>query len=260
MKQVNTPLTAKDWLASKPHLLGPFLRIPRAEIVEILGMSGFDFVIADLEHGPITINEIYPLILAAENHGIRLLARLPGIQESYIKWLLDLGIGGLQIPHIRTADDVRRVVQYARFAPEGERGLCRFVRAAEFSNIPKEQYLVEQNRKPVLVFQVEGKEGVENINEIIRVPGIDVLFIGPYDLSQSLGMPGQIWREEVTNEVAKVIHACQQAGIAVGVFTDTPDGVQHWAKMGVKYINYRIEAEFILTSFKTHVAELKSSL
>ncbi len=252
--------TKHEWLASKPHLLGPFVRIPRAEIVEILGLAGFDFAVADLEHGPIGHHELYPMILAAERRGLRLLARVPGLQESYFKWLLDLGIGGLQVPHIKTADDARRAVEYANFSPAGERGLCRFVRAAEFSNTPREQYIDQANSRNLLVLQIEGKEGVDQIEAIAAVRGVDVIFVGPYDLSQSLGLIGQIWHDRVVAEISRVVEVCRKNRIAAGVFTDTPEGVNHWAAAGVKYINYRIEADVILTAARSCLNEARSAL
>ena len=180
------------WLSSKEILIGPFIRLARPEIVEIMAMAGFDFGVVDLEHGGnVNMNDVYPLILAAENRGIKLLARIPGINEMYIKWLLDLGIGGLQIPHIKNKKDAQRAVEYSKFYPLGERGLCRFVRAAEFSNIAKEEYISKANSKSILVLQIEGVEGAQNINEIISVEGIDVIFVGPYDLSQSMGLTGK---------------------------------------------------------------------
>jgi 4-hydroxy-2-oxoheptanedioate aldolase len=255
-----TELTAREWLQAKPYVLGPFTRIPRPEIIEMLGLGGFDFAIVDLEHGPIAHNEIMPLLLAAERRNIRLIARVPALQESYFKWLLDQGIGGLQVPHIKTADDARCAVEFSRFAPDGERGLCRFVRAAEFSNIPKERYLSTANTRSLLVLMIEGKEGVANIRDIVRVPGVDVVFVGPYDLSQSLGLIGQIWHERVTQAITEVIDICTEAGVAVGVFTETPEGVKHWASLGVKYISYRLDTEMFLNAVKSHVSEVKQVL
>jgi len=251
--------TKREWLNSKQHLIGPFVRIPRAEVIEVLALAGFDFAVVDLEHGPIAHNEVYPLILAAENRGMRLIARVPGLQENYFKWLLDLGIGGLQVPHIKTAEDARSAVEYSNFSPAGDRGLCRFVRAAEFSNLPRESYVARANSQNLLVLQIEGKEGVNNIEEIAAVPGIDIIFVGPYDLSQSLGVIGQIWHEKVVQEITRVVTLCKAKGIAVGVFTDTPEGIKHWAAAGVKYLNYRIDVEMMLTSVKGIVAEAQKA-
>lgn len=245
-----------EWLKKK-SLIGPFIRIPRPEIVEILAIAGFDFAVVDLEHGSIMPNEVYPMILAAERHGMRLIARVPGLQENYIKWLLDLGIGGLQIPHIKTADDAKKAIEFSKFHPTGSRGLCRFVRAAEFSNINKEQYIAETNQKNIIILQIEGKEGVDNIEEIAKVPGIDILFIGPYDLSQSLGVTGQIWHKEVINRIEHVLDVCNKKKLATGVFTDTLEGISKWHAKGIKYLNYRIEVELLLSYAKTQLSEIR---
>jgi len=249
------------WLQSKKHLVGPFVRIARPEVVEMLGMAGYDFGVVDLEHGgAVTMNDIYPLILAAENRGVKLMARIPGINETYIKWLLDLGIGGLQIPHIKTKEDAQRAVEYAKFYPMGERGLCRFVRAAEFSNIPKDEYIARANSKSIIILQIEGVEGAKNIEAITSVDGVDVIFVGPYDLSQSMGVPGQIWHEKVTAEITRIIEICKSKNIETGVFTDTPAGIKHWSELGVKYLNYRIDTELFLDFAKKSKAEINSFL
>lgn len=248
----------KAWLASRPHLIGPFIRIARPEVVEILALAGFDFGVVDLEHGAtVNMNDVYPLVLAAENKGMKLIARIPGVNEMYMKWLLDLGIGGLQIPHIKTSEDARKAVGYARFSPEGERGLCRFVRAAEFSNIPKDTYISTANKKALIILQIEGVEGAANIAEIAAVPGVDMIFIGPYDLSQSMGVPGQIWHPSVAEEMKRIIAVCKEQQVATGVFTDTPEGVAYWKKLGVNYINYRIDTELLFDFAKKSLKELE---
>ena len=249
------------WLQSKKHFMGPLVRTPRPEIIEMLGMAGYDFAVLDFEHGgTMNLNEVYPLILAAENRGIKLLARIPGVSEMYIKWLLDLGIGGLQIPHIKTKQDVEKAIEFAKFYPVGERGLCRFVRAAEFSNIPKDEYIGKANGKSVLVLQIEGLEGAKNLEEIISVDGIDVIFVGPYDLSQSMGLTGQIWHPDVAEEIKRIIGICDKKNIATGVFTDTPEGIKYWSALGVKYLNYRIDSEMFLDFAKKNKAEINAYL
>ncbi len=249
------------WLLSKDKLIGPFIRIARPQIVEMMAMAGYDFGVIDLEHGgTINMDDVYPLILAAENRGLKLLARIPGVNEMYIKWLLDLGIGGLQIPHIKTKADAERAVEYSKFYPMGERGLCRFVRAADFSNTKKEDYINNANSKSIIVLQIEGVEGAKNIEEISSVEGVDVIFVGPYDLSQSMGLTGQIWHPDVTREITRIIEICKSKGILTGVFTDTAEGIKHWSSLGVKYLNYRMDTEMFLDIAKKSYAEVASFL
>lgn len=249
------------WLQSKTNLIGPFVRIAKPEIIEMLAMAGYDFGVIDIEHGgAVNMNDIYPLILAAENRGLKLIARIPGVNETYIKWLLDLGIGGLQIPHIKTKEDAQKAVEFSKFHPMGERGLCRFVRAAEFSNIPKEEYISKANSKSIIILQIEGVEGAKNIEEISSVEGVDVIFVGPYDLSQSMGLTGQIWHPDVATEITRIINICKKKGIETGVFTDTPEGIKHWSDLGVKYLNYRIDTELFLDFAKKSRAEVNAFL
>ncbi len=246
-----------DWLQSKKHLLGPFIRIARPEVAEIIALAGYDFGVIDFEHGATArMQDLYPILLAAENKGLKLIARIPGINEMYIKWLLDLGIGGLQIPHIKNKEDAQKAISYSKFSPMGERGLCRFVRAAEFSNIPKENYLSQANENSLIILQIEGKEGADNIEEIISVQGIDIIFVGPYDLSQSLELPGQIWHPMVASEIERIVNLCQKNGIETGIFTDTAEGVKYWKNLGVKYINYRIDTEMLFDFAKKCIQEL----
>jgi 4-hydroxy-2-oxoheptanedioate aldolase len=251
---------ARVWLQARPHRVGPFLRIPRPELVEMLGLSGFDFAIVDLEHGAMSPAEVYPLILTAERHGLRLLARIPALQESWFKWLLDQGIGGILVPHIRSREEAERAVSWSLFSPEGERGLCRFVRAAQFSNLPRDQYVALANRRRLLVLQIEGNEGLDQLDAITDVPGIDVLFIGPYDLSQALGLIGQIWHPLVVAAMERVIATCRTKGIETGVFTDTKEGLAHWRRLGVRFIAYRVEAEILLNSLRGAAAEAREVL
>lgn len=254
-------METKKWLTSKKHLIGPFIRFARPEIVEILSMTGYDFGVLDFEHGgAINMSDAYPLILAAQNKGIKLMARIPGISEMYIKWLLDLGIDGLQIPHIKTKEDAELALKFARFSPLGERGLCRFVRSAEYSNIKKEDYLEFANEKSLIILQIEGLEGAKNISKIVSVEGIDIIFIGPYDLSQSMGLAGQIWHPKVAEEITRIINICNEKNIATGIFTDTVSGVKYWSDLGVRYINYRIDTEMFFDFAKKCKSEVDNSI
>jgi 4-hydroxy-2-oxoheptanedioate aldolase len=134
------------------------------------------------------------------------------------------------------------------------------VRAAEFSNVSKEDYVQQANRRRLLVVQIEGREGLDQVEAITDTPGIDVLFVGPYDLSQSLGLIGQIWHPQVVKAVEHVIGICKSKGIEAGVFTDTPKGLEYWKRLGVRYLAYRVETEILLTSLKGVATEARAVL
>ena len=173
--------------------LGIFIKSPTIEIIECCGIVGMDFAVIDMEHTPLSPRDLIPLVLASETRELKLIVRLPNLNEEYFKWCLDLGIKHLQVPHIETTMDVDKVINSSFFYPIGQRGLCRAVRAADYSNMNKKDYLDHSNSKVEVIFQIEGIQGFNNLNQILNHDGVNSIFIGPYDLSQSLGSPGDIW-------------------------------------------------------------------
>jgi 4-hydroxy-2-oxoheptanedioate aldolase len=231
---------------------GLFIKCPHPEIIECLGIEKSDFAVVDMEHTPVYQSNLYPLILAANLHNMDLIVRIPENRESYYKWCLDLGIRTIQIPHIQSVDDVKLAVKYSNFAPLGERGLCRFVRAAKYSSTNKDQYIKDENSSKKLIFQIEGQQGVENIDSIIEeLPENSSLFIGPYDLSQSLNIPGQIWDEKVVLKMKDIISKCKQNNIEVGTFTDSEEGVKFWTNLGIDFIEYASDLNVFIQGFNS---------
>lgn len=228
--------------------LGPFVKCAHPEMIEAIALAGFDFAVVDMEHVALGPGGLYPLVLAAERREMELIVRIPVREEAYFKWCLDLGIRNIQVPFVETAEDVAYCVRNAYFSPLGMRGVCRFVRAADYSAKPRERYLSEANEATNLIFQVEGQRGVANLPEILdAVPAGCILFIGPYDLSQSLGMPGDIWNPVVVDAMETIVAKCKAKKVGVGVFTDTPDGIGFWAERGIDLIEYATDLNIFLS-------------
>jgi len=218
--------------------LGIFIKSPTIEIIECCGIVGMDFAVIDMEHTPLSPRDLIPLVLASETRELKLIVRLPNLNEEYFKWCLDLGIKHLQVPHIETPVDVDKVINSSFFYPIGQRGLCRAVRAADYSNMNKKDYLDHSNSKVEVIFQIEGIQGFNNLNQILNHDGVNSIFIGPYDLSQSLGSPGDIWNTAIVDKMKKIIKDCNDQSISVGVFTDTIDGLKFWSNLNVDFIEY----------------------
>jgi 4-hydroxy-2-oxoheptanedioate aldolase len=241
-------------LGEREFELGVFVKCPHPEMIEAIGIAGLDFAVVDMEHTPLSPRDVYPLVLAAERRGLSLVVRIPTKEDAYFKWCRDLNVARIQVPHVETAADARQAIKHTYFSPVGERGLCRFVRAADFSGIGKDAYLAAANASNRLILQIEGKRALANVPEIIdAVPAGTSLFIGPYDLSQSLGKPGQIWDPEVVNAMEVIVAQCQAKNMQVGTFADTPDGVRFWAERGLAYIEYASD----LNVFMSGVGQLK---
>ncbi len=199
--------TLKEKLQAGEVVYGLFCKTTAPEFIEAAGYAGFDFCILDMEHGPIHFERVQNLVRAAECSGITPIVRTQGSDESSIAHPLDLGAQGVQVPQVSSVDEARRVLQAAKFAPLGERGVCRFVRAAHFSTMDRQEYFRKANES-LVILQLEGTN-LAAYEEIAALDGVDVLFIGPYDLSQAVGLPGQIEHPRVKEEVKKIIVNCK---------------------------------------------------
>ncbi len=219
---------------------GPFSKTCDPGFVEIVGHAGFDFIILDLEHGPNSVQTLQNLIRAAALANVLPIVRVKEGVHSVVGEVLDIGAAGIQVPQITSAQEAREIVQLAKFSPVGSRGVCRFVRAASYSALDRFAYFQAANEALVIV-QLEGQQAIDNLQDIVNVPGIDVIFIGPYDLSQSLGVPGQIDHPLVENKMKEIIAACQQKGVYVGTFVDTLKNARKWRTAGVRYISYSVD-------------------
>lgn len=230
----------KEKLNSGKAVFGPFMKTCDPAFVEAAGWAGMDFAILDMEHGPIGIQSMQNNIRGAQVAGILPIIRVPAVTEEAIGKALDIGAAAVEIPQITNAEQAREAVKIAKFYPAGERGMCRFVRAAKYSVTPRQDYFADAN-ETLIIAQLEGTEAIANMNEIFDVEGIDIVFIGPYDLSQSLGLPGQTTHPKVIAAMKEIIAAAKQKGVVVGTFTDTFETMKMWIDVGVQYIAYSVD-------------------
>lgn len=235
---------------------GLFSKTNDPGMVETAGYAGFDFIILDLEHGPNSVESIQNLLRAAQISHILPIVRVKEENPSVIGEVLDIGIAGIQIPQVTNAQTAKKTVKLAKFAPEGERGVCRYVRAAKYSSMDRFEYFKTAN-EALIIIQLEGKEALDNLDEILEVPGIDIVFIGPYDLSQSLGVLGKIDDPIVENKMREIIEKSSVKGVHVGTFVETIEGAKKWKTTGVKYIAYSVDMGLFYDQCKFIVESLK---
>ena len=240
----------------KTRAAGIFSKTSDPAFIEVMGYAGLDYVIIDLEHGPNTIASAQNLIRAAEVSGIFPIVRVKEGCACVMGEALDIGALGLQIPQITTKAEAEAAVGRAKFHPMGNRGVCRFVRAAEYSAKDRFEYFAEANRS-VVILQIEGKEGIENIDGILEVGGVDVIFVGPYDLSQSLGLTGQVSHPSVEEKMLEIANKCEKKGMTAGTFADTPESAAKWIAKGVKYISYSVDVGIFYNAVSGLVQMLK---
>jgi len=238
----------KEALMNGKTVFGPFLKITDPAVVEIMGFAGFDFVIIDQEHGPIAIQNTQNMIRAAESIGITPIVRVNKNDEALILRNLDIGAQGVEIPQINNKKNAIQAVKSVKYFPQGNRGVCRFVRAANYSSMNKYEYFKEANQENLIIVHIEGLEGINNLDEILSVSGIDVVFIGPYDLSQSLGIPGEVNNPLVIEKMKEVILKCKNSDTVVGTFADDVKIAKFWASLGVQYVSYSVDVGILYNS------------
>jgi 4-hydroxy-2-oxoheptanedioate aldolase len=235
--------------AKESNVLGFFSKTTDASVIESAGYSGMDYVILDMEHGPLNTETLKHHVMACKASGLISIVRVESFDSHNIGKALDLGVNGIQVPSVTSAEQVRKVIDQTKFHPMGHRGVCRFVRAANFSSMDRFEYFKDANEN-IIVIQLEGIEGVNAFDEIIEISGVDVVFIGPYDLSQSIGYPGQITHPQVLAYIEKLHAKASQKGIIIGTFCDSPDLLRKWRDLGLGYLAYSVDIALFLEKLK----------
>ena len=215
---MNANRMKRKLLAGEPAF-GVSVMFPSPHIVDIVGRLGFDWVLIDCEHGSISLESVELMVMAAESAGVTPIARPPVNSFEAIGQLMDRGVMGVQVPHVNMAEDARRAVESVKYHPVGERGLAAGVRAANYGyGMSMSEYSEQSNAETLVCVQIEEGEAVRNVDEIVAVEGVDVFFVGPSDLSQSLGYPGRpdapVVREAMDSVFATIAAAGKVSGSA----------------------------------------------
>ncbi|MBK5103798.1 MAG: hypothetical protein JJE42_06085 [Burkholderiales bacterium] len=226
----------KEKLRAGEPVFGVSVMIPSPQIVEMIGAAGFDWVLLDCEHGTLTLESVELMAMAAEACGITAIARPMSSSAGHILQVLDRGVMGVQVPHVNTAAEAREVIAAVKFHPAGRRGLAAGTRAASYdAQGTLADYVMAANEATLIAIQLEDQAGIEHIDELLQVEGIDVFFIGPSDLSQSMGHPGN----PKAPAVAQAIDASLRKMVAAGRTPGMPaaaENVRAVLDQGVRYI------------------------
>jgi len=246
---IKTNEVFKQKLHSK-YTIGPFCKTEDPAFIEVMGNAGFDFVILDMEHGPNNIQSMQNLIRAGECSGTSVIVRVTGAFPDKISAALDIGAAGVQVPMVSSIQDAKNVVLAAKYYPKGSRGVCRYVRAANYSARPADEYFKSAN-DAVIIVQIENQMGIDNLDDILSVEGIDVIFMGSYDISQTLGIPGKVKDPGVVDTIKKINERCRARGVQTGTFVERIEDVKFWHALGMNYICYSVDVGLLFSACST---------
>ncbi len=225
----------KEAFAAQKPQFGCFLKFSDADSAEILGQIGYDFCVVDAEHASFAPRELTNILRACDLAGMPCIVRTPGLNPGFILSALDSGAAGIQVPNIDTVAEARDMVAAAKYQPEGKRGFAPTTRAAGFGSGPSPaDYAALANESVLTVAHCETKTGADNLDHILAVPGLDVVFVGPMDMSQSFGKVGRTADPEVKAAIEGSLTKTAGAGKVPG-FICGPSMVPYYRDLGVLY-------------------------
>jgi len=233
--------TAKAKLKAGEVIFGCFVRYPDASLVEVMAYQPWDFLVFDGEHGVLEPRDCENLVRAAELRGMTPIVRVPTNLPPQILRLMDTGPLGLHVPWVNSPEEAEAAVRSVKYHPRGQRGLAG-VRAADYGQAGSlADYTRQANAETLVVVHIETAEAVACAAEIAAVDGIDVVFIGPTDLSQSLGVPGQPQHPDVLAAIDKIIAAVAPSPAALGIMVPNLAAARQWRARGARYITIGLE-------------------
>ncbi|MDR2180293.1 MAG: 4-hydroxy-2-oxovalerate aldolase [Synergistaceae bacterium] len=239
----------KKKLLKGERVIGTFVGLDSVDTVEILGRSGFDFVILDMEHAPGAPNSIMGQIRAAEGTGMDVLARLTNVERTTVLRTLDLGVSGVLAPQVNDAVTARSFIDATLYPPLGCRGFAG-TRAAAYGSVPILEYIAEANTQLLRMVQCETEQAVRDVEEIASIKDIDLIFVGPYDLSLSLGVPGDMFHPKMAEAVAKVLAVCGKFGKLAGIFVSSEEEMKKRIEQGFTFFAYSMDTMIFAAAAK----------
>ena len=248
-------MSVRDRLAAGETLYGTFLGLGSSLAAEACAVAGFDWLLVDLEHGGGDERALLQQVMAAEARRVPMLARVESAERIRTGRLLDTGVAGIMFPRLESVEDVRTAVRHLRYPPEGDRGVATYNRVYDFGLRP--EGLATANDSVVGVVQVESRRAVESAAGMAAVPGVDVLFVGPRDLSTDLGCPGRFDHPDFVAALDQVLAAAKNGGIAAGILAGDATQAAVYTDLGFRFVGVGSDASLLARAAADAVARLR---
>ncbi len=249
----------KERLKNGESILGTMVTtFDNPEISKILKVCGFDYFVIDCEHGSIDYGSVAAILSMAREVGIAAIIRIPEVKREVVLKYMEMGATGLLLPNTDTVEQAQLLVTYAKYSPLGNRGVSLLRPHTGFEPVNNAvEYMNRLNEKTILMVQIESPEGVENVEKMLDIEGIDAAFIGPNDLSQSMGIMGQYKNPDFIVAVDHVILSAKEKGKYAGIHLNTVDALQPWLDKGMKINLCANEVIYMMTAAREVMDKIK---
>ena len=246
--------TTREKMLKGEKTLGTFLELGSATAAECLGLAGLDYLIVDTEHGPFEPESALDFIRAARLYNITPFARVKEISRAAVLKLLDVGAQGLIIPQVNSVQDAEKIVEYGKYMPVGKRGVANTAGSGfwfeDYASQGMPHYFEVSNRETMLIPQCETLGCLEHVEEILALEGIDGIFLGPFDLSAAMGIPGEFERPELKEAMRHVQRACAAAGKVSIIYAANEAKAREGFEMGYDSVTYGMDAATLVNAYK----------
>jgi len=252
-----TPLRHR--LRSGELVVGTMIsEVRNPNVAYLLAQAGFEFLIIDNEHGAYSDETVSDIIAAARGADVAVIVRIPEIRRETILKPLDSGAAGLLVPQVNTPEEATEVVRLAKYPPMGARGVAMRRPHNRYARVNPAEYLQQANEETFIAVQAESIEAIPNLDAIAAVEGVDCVFAGPYDLSVSLGIPGQVDHPQEVEAIDKILAACRRHHKIGGILLFDAAILRTWIDKGMRFVSYSSDISLLADAAASAVQQLKA--
>jgi len=235
-------------------VFGTWCMLPSGSVVDVIARTGVDFVVIDLEHGTMSYQTVEEMVRAAQVHQCQPIVRVGDDHENTILRALETGCEAVMVPHVATVEAAERVVQAARYAPAGNRGLSPYTSCHGYTHEGLAESMARHAEETLVGVLVEGPQGIANLPQIAGVKGVDLVYLGMYDISQSVGLPGQLEHPTVMHQLETCLDTIKAGGTIAGTFSRDIAACRRFREMGFEFVAY-VADSYALTAFYRQAVE-----
>lgn len=225
---------------------------------QMLDQVGLDFVIIDQEHSSFTVSQVADMIAWFKATSIAPFVRIPQIEYHLIARLMDAGALGVMVPNVKTGEQAKAIVDAVKYAPLGQRGVIMGSAHTDYAAVDPPGFMAYANQNTTIICQIESTEGLDNLEAIATTPGVDILWVGHFDLTQSMGIPGQFQHADFLAGLKNVVATCQKHQLGIGIQPGSIAQAREWQDLGFNVISYSADLSVYLGAMQQAIAELRA--